>query len=146
MRTSHSKCGKPSVTTHLFDTNAWIRQVVQPEQLNRATLELLASPGITPLAVSAISVWEIALKDRKGKLDLGLPVDQWFKSVLRPSVIIVLPIDAAIAREANRLPGFAHEDPADRIVVATARVHDLTILTSDEKILAYPHVRSLDTR
>lgn len=60
--------------------------------------------------------------------------------------VSVLPVDAAVARESNLLPGLFHEDPADRIMIATARVHGLTILTSDEKILAYPHVRSLDTR
>ena len=134
------------MTTHLFDTNAWVRQVVQPELLNRRTRELLATSGVTPLAVSAISVWGIALKARKGKLHLGLPVDEWFKSVLRPGIIDVLAIDADIAREANRLPGLMHEDPADRIIVATALVHNLTLVTSDRHLLAYPHTRTLDTR
>ncbi len=96
-----------------------------------------------PMALSAISIWEVSQKVRKGKLTLFAALDDWFAITLRPSFVTVLPIDADIARLSNNLPGFANEDPADRFIVATARKHHLTVITSDEKILSYGDVRTL---
>jgi len=136
------------VTTHLLDTNAWLRTIGRSTEFNAATRQLIFNPAHAPFALSAISVWEVCTKFRKRPADLALqlPLDQWMAVALRPAFVTVLPLDAAVARESNRLPDFRHEDPADRIVVATARVHGLTILTSDEKILACPHVKIFDTR
>jgi PIN domain nuclease of toxin-antitoxin system len=64
------------VTTHLLDTNAWIRLVLAPEELSERTRSMLAQPGITPFALSAISIFEVTLKVRKGKIDLRIPADQ----------------------------------------------------------------------
>jgi PIN domain nuclease of toxin-antitoxin system len=80
------------VTTHLLDTNAWLWQVSEPERLNRSVRAALGAPEAMPLAVSAISVWEIALKVRKGKLDLSMPLDDWFAVALLPSFVAVLSI------------------------------------------------------
>lgn len=134
------------MTTHLLDTNAWIRLILSPGELSARTHALLASPGVRPCALSAISVWEFALKARKGKINLHLPAGEWLDLALKRSLVTVLPLDAAIARAANSLPDGLNEDPADRIVVATARMHGLNIVTSDDKILRYPHVQSFDTR
>lgn len=136
------------MTTHLLDTNAWLRTLGRSFEFNAPTRALIFDATNAPFALSAMSVWEVCTKFRKRPDDLALqlPLDQWLATALRPSVFTVLPIDAAIARESNRLPGDFHEDPADRIIVATARVHGLSLLTSDAKILAYPHVKSFDTR
>ena len=80
---------------------------------------------------------------RKGKLTLATPIDAWLRMTLRPSFVRVVPLDAEIARGATELPDGFHEDPADRFIVATARRLDLTIITSDQKILGYPHAKSL---
>jgi PIN domain nuclease of toxin-antitoxin system len=82
---------------------------------------LLEEPQI---AVSAISVWEISLLERKGRLNIE-----------------VVSIDEGIALEANSLPDPFHEDPADRIIVATARRLNCELMTYDAKIGAYPHVK-----
>ena len=134
------------MTTHLLDTNAWIRLILAPEQLSERARALLTRPDITPLAVSAISVFELTLKVRKGKIDLRLPSDQWLDLALNPNLITVIPIDAEIARAANSLPEPFHQDPADRLIVATARLRNLTLITGDEKILQYAHLQSFDTR
>jgi len=134
------------VTTHLLDTNAWIRLILAPEQLSERARALLTRPDITPLALSAISVFELTLKVRKGKIDLRLPSDQWLDLALNPNLITVIPIDAEIARAANSLPAPFHQDPADRLIVATARLRNLTLITGDEKILQYAHLQSFDTR
>ena len=134
------------MTTHLLDTNAWIRLILAPEQLSERPRALLTRPDITPLALSAISVFELTLKVRKGKIDLRLPSDQWLDLALNPNLITVIPIDAEIARAANSLPEPFHQDPADRLIVATARLRNLTLITGDEKILQYAHLQSFDTR
>ena len=134
--------------THLFETNAWLRSVGRIGELNAVSRALLLDPTKAPFGISAISVWEVGNKQRKrpAALDLGLPFADWLAIATKPSLIRVFPVDAEIARLASALPGSLHDDPADRLIVATAIVHQLTILTSDEKILAYAHVQSLDTR
>ena len=134
------------MTTHLLDTNAWIRLILAPDELSEATRALLSRPDITPFALSAISVFEVTLKVRKGKIDLRLPPNQWLDLALNRSLVTVIPIDAEIARAANSLPEPFHEDPADRMIVATARLRNLTLVTSDDKILQYVHLQSFDTR
>jgi len=123
-----------------------IRLILAPEQLSERARALLTRPDITPLALSAISVFELTLKVRKGKIDLRLPSDQWLDLALNPNLITVIPIDAEIARAANSLPEPFHQDPADRLIVATARLRNLTLITGDEKILQYAHLQSFDTR
>ncbi len=119
-----------------------IRLILAPEQLSERARALLTRPDITPLALSAISVFELTLKVRKGKIDLRLPSDQWLDLALNPNLITVIPIDAEIARAANSLPEPFHQDPADRLIVATARLRNLTLITGDEKILQYAHPHS----
>jgi PIN domain nuclease of toxin-antitoxin system len=134
------------VTTHLLDTNVWIRLILAPDELSERTRALLSRSDITPLALSAISVFEVTLKVRKGKIDLRLPAEQWLDLALNRNLVTVIPIDAEIARSANSLPEPFHQDPADRLIVATARLRNLTLVTSDEKILQYAHLQSFDTR
>ena len=134
------------MTTHLLDTNAWIRLILAREELNERARALLSRPDITPLALSAISVFEVTLKTRKGKIDLRLPVNQWLDLALNRDLVTVIPINAEIARAANSLPEPFHEDPADRLIVATARLRNLTLVTSDEKLVRYAHLQSFDTR
>jgi len=131
--------------TYLFDTNAWLRLAERPETISPAArLRLDEVVGAFPLSV--VSIWEVGLKARKGKLQLTLPLDDWLAEMTRPAFVRLLPVDAAIARLSNTLPGNFHDDPADRFIVATAIKHNLTIVTSDQLILAYPHVKTLDTR
>lgn len=134
------------MTTHLLDTNAWIRLILAREELNERSRALLTRADVTPLALSAISVFELTIKTRKGKIDLRVPADRWLDLALNRNLITVIPVDAPIARAANSLPEPFHDDPADRLIVATARLRNLTLVTSDEKILSYRHVQSLDTR
>lgn len=134
--------------THLFDTNAWLRSIGRTHELNVASRSLIFDATRAPFALSAVSIWEVGNKLRKhpSALNLGLPMADWLMIAIKPIFIRVLPLDAAIAQLSNSLPGTFHDDPADRFIVATAIHHRLTLVTSDEKILAYPHVQSFDTR
>jgi len=132
--------------THLFDTNAWLRSIERPEELTTSVSSLIFAPHSAPFALSAISIYELGQKARKGKLELSVPLARWLAIALRPAFVQVISIGAEIARGANELPGDFHGDPADRLIVATARLRNLTLVTSDERLLRYTHVPTLDTR
>lgn len=134
--------------THLLDTCTWLRAVSAIDELNAASLAVLRDPNNAPFALSAISVWEVCTKFRKKpqQLALTVPLDDWLSLALQPGFVRVIPVDADLSRLSNDLPGVFHEDPADRLVVATARRANLIVVTSDDKILNYPHVQGLDTR
>lgn len=133
---------------YLLDTNAWLRALGHLEELNVATRTVLADTASPPFGLSAISVWEVCTKFRKkpAQLSINIPLDQWLGIALQPRFIRLIPVDTEIARLSNDLPGDFHEDPADRIIVATAKREELVLVTSDDKIVKYPYVQTLDTR
>ena len=79
----------------------------------------------------------------RGRLGLATDLGAWFKVVEEIEEMKFIPVDNAIAIEAVALPGDFHKDPADRLIVATARKLTAPIVTADEKIRAYPHVRTI---
>ena len=99
-------------------------------------------PANDPLGLSSISPWEVAKKDSIGKLELGLPVDEWME-VATTRGLELLPLTPEIALESANLPGGFTSDPADEIIVATARHHNFTLITSDQRIRRYRHVKTL---
>ena len=78
----------------------------------------------------------------RGRLQLGRPVSEWLAAALNPHFVSLLPLLPPIAVDSCTLPGSFHADPADRIIVATARHRGLTLLTADAAIQAYPHLRT----
>lgn len=129
---------------YLLDTCAWIDAFSAPEVLKPHVRKLINAQRI--VHVAAISLLEVARKEAKGELVFGMPLDDWFRIALPQNRVKVIDAAPDIAIDATRLPEWTHKDPADQLVVATARVHRLTVLTSDGKILAYSHVKSLATR
>jgi PIN domain nuclease of toxin-antitoxin system len=128
----------------LLDTCAWLDAFAAPELLKPSVRKLLASEQT--VRVSAISLVEIARKEAKGDLVFGMSLTKWFQLALPKGRVKVLEITPEVSIDATRLPDWTHKDPADQIIVATARVHGLKILTSDVKILKYPHVASQPSR
>ena len=92
-----------------------------------------------PIFVSSFSAFEIGTKSRKGKLDLPLSAEEWFRQALDYYELRDLPVDWRIAAAATALPPL-HNDPADRIIIATAKLRELTIVTPDNLIAGYPDV------
>lgn len=80
------------------------------------------------------------------RLTLTGRLETWISESLNALLAETVPLTHEIAIAAYNLPGKFHRDPADRMLVATAVVHDLTFMTADERILAYPHLVSLDAR
>jgi PIN domain nuclease of toxin-antitoxin system len=128
---------------YLLDTHVWIWAMDKPDELPASVQSLLFKPGNLPFGLSAISVWEAGKKESLGKLRLSMPSRLWFESAVRDPFIQLQPLTVDIAHESNHLPGNFHRDPADQIIVATARVHRLPLITADQRILSYPHVRSV---
>ena len=87
--------------------------------------------------MSSISFWEIAMLARRGRIELARSIVEWRDAVLDRPGLKEIPLDSAIAIDAVALPGFAHADPADRFLIATARRIGATLVTRDERIAAY---------
>lgn len=130
--------------TYLMDTHVWIWWHTAPEKLSPKVHQSISEMDVSDqLLMSAISVWEIAKLVEKNKLTLGVGIDQWIAQALNMSQFQLLPLSPEITIESTRLPQPFHQDPADQIIVASARLFDATILTADQLITSYSHVRTL---
>lgn len=127
----------------LLDTHIWIWWVSGDRKLTARHQHHLQQSAASGLGVSVISCWEAALLDAATKITLPLPIDDWVRDALAYPDVQLLTLTPEIAIASTRLPAPFHKDPADRILVATARVLHIPILTADAKILAYPHVQCL---
>ena len=140
--------GRPAVI--VVDTHVLIWAVQGDPRLGSAAdrhLEERERDG--RVGVSAITPWEIALLTERGRLRLDRDVAEWIDAVLELPAIRLLPIEPAIGVGSVRLPGPFTSDPADRLIVATARHHGTRLLTADRAILDYGaagHVRTVDAR
>jgi PIN domain nuclease of toxin-antitoxin system len=95
------------------------------------------------IRVSAISVWEIAVKTELRKLQLPMEINEWFRASSAYPNLVVEPVSAADAIASTRLPGEFHKDPADRIIIAVTRRYGVELVTSDALIRAYAHVSTV---
>ena len=98
------------------------------------------------LAVSAISFWEVAMLQVHGRLTIKCPTREWKARVLDAAGLVEFPITSDIGIEAAELPDTLHGDPADRMLVATARLHGLVLGTRDTRLLEYAAVGHLEAR
>ena len=126
----------------LLDTCCLIWAVSDPAKLTVRARQVLCAKD-TVSFVSPISSAEIACLSEGGRIRLTRHWKTWFNENISRNGWQVADINLAIAQEAYSLPGAFHRDPADRILVATARHLQLTLLTADQKILDYPHVDTL---
>ncbi len=128
----------------LLDTHFWLWWIDNQDRLPPSYVpHLVRAASNESLFLSAISCWEVALLVSRGRLQLSQSLGEWVEQALEPSGVQAIDVSPQIGLEANLLPGIFHADPADRLIVATARVHNLTLATVDAKILAYPHVKLL---
>lgn len=130
----------------LLDTHVWLWLLSCEGALKASgvrVIEEAASHGL--VRVSIISVWEVAMLEAKGRIRLSKDCRSWVDEALRAPGIALVPLTPEIAVESSRLPGTFHGDPADRILVATARRERAILLTRDERILAYGKKKHLST-
>lgn len=128
----------------ILDTQAWLWWLHDPARLSRRSRSKIQSAEKGQgIRVSAISVWEIAVKTNLGKLELPLEINEWFERARSYPNLVVEPLSPLDAIASTHLPGRFHKDPADRMIIAMARRHGAPLVTSDAKIRAYPHVETI---
>jgi PIN domain nuclease of toxin-antitoxin system len=127
------------VIASLLDTHYWLwLQTGHAGRLSsQARNELLTLQRNSLLYLSAVSVWEVARLVADGDMDIGMSIDRFLQEATVDGGLQLLPLTTQILIESTRLPGNIHRDPSDRILVATAREHGLTLLTRDRDLLAY---------
>ncbi|MEX0726484.1 MAG: type II toxin-antitoxin system VapC family toxin [Planctomycetaceae bacterium] len=125
----------------VLDTHIWVWWVHDDPQLTDAQKKLIQDQEDQGLGISVISCWEVAKLVEYDRLTFPCSVSDWFEQALAYPGIQLLNLTPRIAAESTQLPGAFHRDPADQIIVATARVSDCELLTADAKILKYKHVK-----
>lgn len=132
MPSPRAKPGRPvleKTAAAVFDTHIWLRASAGDRQLG--ALQNFRGTAMVP----AISVWEVAMLAAKGRLELQPEVDRWIRENLQPPVRLE-PLHPEISLESCRLEDF-HGDPADRLIVATALVLGVPLITADHQIISW---------
>lgn len=125
----------------ILDTHIWIWWVQGDTRLTQEYQDWLQEYQSQGLGVSIFSCWEVAKLVENNRLLLPDSVDNWLAIALAYPGIQLIDLTLPIVIESTKLVGF-HRDPADQIIVATARIYQCPLLTADTKILNYPDVQT----
>ena len=126
----------------VLDTHIWIWWVNDSPRLTEQHKKWIQDYQTQGLGVSIISCWEVAKLVEKNRLVLSIPIEKWLQTALAYPGVQLLNLTVPIVVQSTQLIGF-HNDPADQIIVATAKVYDCLLLTADGKILNYTGVQTL---
>lgn len=126
----------------VLDTHIWIWWVNDSPRLTEQHKKWIQDYQTQGLGVSIISCWEVAKLVEKNRLVLSIPVEKWLQTALAYPGVQLLNLTVPIVVQSTQLTGF-HNDPADQIIVTTAKVYDCLLLTADGKILNYTGVQTL---
>ena len=127
----------------VLDTHTWVWWVMDVPRLAPAHRRVIEANEAAGPGVSVVSCWEVAMLAARNRLALPLPVEAWLDIALTYPGVRLLDLTLRIAVESARLPGNFHRDPADQIIVATARVLGCALVTVDPRVLDYPHVQTI---
>lgn len=127
-----------------LDTHALVWWVSSPDRIPPKACRLLDASvaGKRPVAVSSISLWEIAMLVERNRLELTIPVAVWIAHLEELPWLSFVPVDNRIAVRAVNLEAFPHRDPADRMIVATALGLNATLVTADTRLRSYRALRT----
>lgn len=117
----------------LLDTHIWLWSWTEPRRLGRRAALEIASPR-NEIWLSPVTIWEIQALVRKGRVNLRDTPGRWIRRALDEAPLLDAPITREVALELDST-GLEHDDPGDRLLVATARVYDLTLVTADDRLL-----------
>ncbi|MGA2696349.1 MAG: type II toxin-antitoxin system VapC family toxin [Terriglobales bacterium] len=129
---------------YLLDTHIWLWGSLQPDRLSSQVREILDNPQ-NELWLSPVSVWELTVLCRKGRFSVLPDMPAWVAKNLSDSRLIEAPLTVEVALAISSL-SFSHGDPTDQFLAASAKVFDLTLITSDENLLKLPGIRVLANR
>ncbi len=129
----------------LLDTHVLIWWVSDPGRLSERARNSIEQERQVDggLLVSCITTWEISLLVSRSRLALRISAEDYIRELDRIDAIRFVPITNNIALQSNNLPSLLHRDPADRMIIATARGFGCPLVTYDEKIRNYPHVETI---
>ncbi len=128
----------------LLDTHAWLWWVTEDRRLSkRAGSAITTALRKQALWLSFISVWEISKKVEKQQLILDRPIDEWLYLATMREGLHLAELKRPVLVERCRLPGGFHGDPADQMIVATARHQGAVLVTKDRAIRDYEHVHTV---
>lgn len=128
----------------LLDTHVWLWSVASPERLSPAARSRLEDPE-TELWLSPMSIWELVMLSQRGRVELDAPVAQWVAEAHKLVTLHEAPVTREVALQ-TALVDTAHTDPADRFLVATARVFGLRLATADGRLLQDAKIDTLAVR
>jgi PIN domain nuclease of toxin-antitoxin system len=129
---------------YLLDTHTWIWWNMNPSSLSQKVRRLIESTdNYSELLLSAISPWEFSKLLEKKRLGISVNPEDWIKTALEMPKLKIAPLSPILAYRSTTLPQPFHDDPADQIIIATAREENAIVLTKDDRILSYKHVQSL---
>ncbi len=117
----------------LLDTHIWLWSLLEPERLTRRVATAMKS-ATNELWLSPISVWETMQLLDRGRLEVDAEPSEWVYEMLRAASLREAPVTHDVAIQAV-LVDLPHRDPADRLIAASARVHELTLVTADDRLL-----------
>lgn len=128
----------------VLDTHVWIWWVSSPEFLSEKAKQII-DEAVTGknIFISSISTWEVAILVSRGRLKLTMSPGDWVVASEALPFFDFVPVSNSIALKAVQLPGVLHDDPADRIIIATAVSLGAVLVTKDEKIRNYQHVKTV---
>ncbi len=127
----------------ILDTHIWVWWITDSTRLTSAQRRAISDNETDRIGICSFSCWGIAKLVQADKLTFSVELSRWFDTSLNYPGVVLLDMTPEIAIESNRLPDDFHRDPADQIIVATARIHRCPLVSSDEKIRRYPHVSTV---
>ena len=128
-------------TPLVVDTHILVWLLLQPEELSENIKRHIAlAQENNQLLISSISLWEIAMLNLKKRINIYEPIKDFLESIVNIKGILIKDLTPEIAAESILLPDNFHEDPADRIIVATTKVCSATLITRDHEILTWAHL------
>jgi len=129
---------------YLLDTHTWVWWNMNPQNLSERVKEIIGDTNTyNEMLLSAISPWEFCKLLEKKRVGISCNPEDWIRTALDMPKLRLVPLSPILSYRSTVLPQPFHSDPADQIIVATAREESATILTKDQRILMYRHVRSL---
>lgn len=127
----------------LIDTHIWLWWAFNPKRLSKPQQDAIHAHQETTIGVCSISCWEVAQLDQLGRIDLGVPVKKWIDDALRFPGVRWLAMTPPVVCQAFDLPKGFHKDPADRLIAATALVHGVPLVTSDQQIIQHRAITTI---
>lgn len=128
----------------VLDTHVWVWWLSESHSLSSKVQKLITeAKAKQAIYISSISVWEVAQLSTRGRLQLTMDYPDWIVQAESLSFINFVPVDNHIALRSVQLPPPLHQDPVDRVIMATALILGMPLITKDEKISRYPHLKTI---